>query len=81
MTAGTAYDAAVPTSRDLMLTALHERISWFRGAPRLVAGAGSMAAEARRPRPRRHPLAHMGLSNRDHDELFLRPTMWVLFDL
>jgi hypothetical protein len=71
----------VPTSRELMLTALQERIAWFREAPRQGTAAGLTGADIRRPRPRLHTLAHLALSNRDHEDVLLRPTMWMLFDV
>lgn len=65
-----------------MMTALHARIAWFRQAPRALAltDVSDHTTPTRRPL-HLHTVAYLHLSNRDEDEVILRPVMWTLFDL
>lgn len=74
----------MPTPRDLLLTALHRQIAWFRQARRPTAATTDLTDGRCRDRYRRpalHPLARLVLSNRDHEEITLRPMMWTLFEV
>ena len=65
-----------------MLTSLHARIAWFRQAPRPLAMVHvNDPTLPTRQLLRRHTMAYLRLSNRDEDEVILRPVMWTLFDL
>ncbi len=72
----------MPTTRDLMMTSLHARIAWFRKAARPLPTMPTR--DHLLPTRRslcRHTMAYLRLSNRDEDEVILRPVMWILFDL
>jgi hypothetical protein len=70
------------TTRELLMSTLSERISWFRQAPRLASPAERPTLGATcGSRPRCHSLMTLPLTNRDHEDVILRPLMWTMFEL